>query len=123
MYCQYCKKRGIHNTNCFCKAFKGKSDNKEKTGKGKETPVDKKKKGNKARSVKDVQKEETPEEEEDDNSDSPPFIISRIQWWPLDEADSEGDSEDVLETSTDTDVFFIDSEFETEDDSSENESG
>ena len=118
LYCQYCKKRGVHNTNRFCRAFKANSDNKDKTGKGKDKPIDKKTKFNKARTVsnREDDNEETPEEEDED-SDSAPFIVSRIQWWPLEEADSEEDSEGELETSNDTDIFFFDSEFETEDDS------
>ena len=124
LWCQYCKKRGIHNTNRFCRAFKNGSDEKDKTEKGKTDPKDvKKKRVNKARTVNNTEKEETPEDEEDEDSDSVPFILSRIQWFPLEEADSEGDSEGEFETSNDTDVFFLDSEFETEDNSSEDESG
>ena len=127
LYCQYCKKKGLHNTNRSCREFKGNSDNRDKPGKGTEKtdkPVDKRKKLNKARKASITEIEETPEDEEDEDSDnSVPFIVSRIQWWPLGEADSEGDSEGELESSNDADVFFFDSEFETEDDSSENESG
>ena len=124
LYCQHCKKRGVHNTNRSCREFKANSDNKEKPGKGKsDKPVDKRTKLNKARTASITEIEETPDDEEDEDSDSAPFIVSRIQWWPLGEADSEGSSEGELESSNDTDVFFFDSEFETEDDSSENESG
>ena len=110
LYCQYCKRRGFHNTNRFCCEFKANSDNKEKPGKGKDKPVDKRTKFNKARTVssREDENEETLEEEDED-SDSAPFIVSRIQWWPLGEADSEGNSEGELETSNETDIFFFDS--------------
>ena len=80
LYCQYCKKKGLHNTNRSCHEFKGNSD---KPGKGTEKtdkPVDKKKKLNKARKASITEIEETPEDEEDEDSDnSVPFIVSRIQ--------------------------------------------
>ena len=117
LYCQHCKKRGNHNTNRFCQAFK--PENKDKTKKGNNKPGDKKKA--KARTVKETEKEEEEleEDDEDEDSDSTPLFVSRIQWWPLEETDSEGE----LDTSNEPEVFFLDSEFETEDDSSENESG
>merc|ERR1712101_98954 len=62
LYCQYCKKRGVHNTNRFCRAFKANLDDKDKTGKGKNNPVDKKTKFNKGHTVSNTEKEETPEE-------------------------------------------------------------
>ena len=76
LYCQHCKQRGIHNTNRFCRAFKANSDNKDKTKKGKNKPVDKKTKVNKARTVSNTEKEEEePEEDdEDEDSDSPPSL-------------------------------------------------
>ena len=43
LYCQHCKQRGIHNTNCFCRAFKSNPDNKDKTKKGKINLVTKRK--------------------------------------------------------------------------------
>ena len=45
LYCQHCKKKGLHNTNRSCPEFKGNSNNR-KPGKAKdstEKPVDKKK--------------------------------------------------------------------------------
>ena len=124
MWCSHCQKRGFHNTNRFCWAFKRNTDKNYETGKGgdKEDTKDKTKKRNKARTVTD-KKEEIPEDEESEESDSVPFIISRVRWFPFGYTDSDEDSEDELETSNDTDVFFMDSEFETEDDSSEEESG
>ena len=90
----------------------------------KEDPKDKTKRRNKARTVSENKKEEVPEDEESDTgSDSVPFIISRVKWFPFGYTDSDEDSEDELEASNDTDGFFVDSEFETEDDSSEEESG
>ena len=118
LYCQHCKKRGLHNTNRSCPEFRGNSNNRDKPGKGKEKtdkPVDKRTKRNKACTATITEIEETPEEEDDEDSDSVPFIASRVQWWPLGEAGSEGDSEGELESSDDTTVFFFDSEYETDD--------
>ena len=120
LYYEYCKKKGIHNTNRGCPEFKGNSnnrDNRDKRGKAKEKtekPVDKRTKRNKARSATIMEIEETPEEEDDEDSDSASsvsFIASRVQWWPLGKAGSEADSEEELESSNDTDVFFFDSEY------------
>merc|ERR1711873_393189 len=129
LYCQHCKKRGLHNTNRSCPEFKGNSNNRDKPGKAKEKtdkPVDKRTKRNKARTTTITEIEETPEEEDDEDSDSASsvsFIASRVQWWPLGEAGSEADSEEELEFSNDTDVFFFDSEYEMDDNPSEHESG
>ena len=78
LYCQHCKKRGNHNTNRFCRAFK--PENKDKTKKGNNKPGDKKKA--KARTVKETEKEEEEleEDDKDEDSDSTPLFISRIQW-------------------------------------------
>ena len=116
LYCQHCKKK-THNTNKFCPVYKRK--NKDKTKEGNNKSGDKKKA--KARTVKETGKEEEEleEEDEDEDSDTTPLFVSRLQWWPLEETDSEGE----LDTSNEPEVFFLDSEFETEDDSSENESG
>merc|ERR1711867_123197 len=110
LYCQHCKKK-THHTNKFCPVFKRK--NKDKTKEGNNKPGDKKKA--KARAVKETGKEE----DEDEDSDTTPLFVSRLQWWPLEETDSEGE----LDTSNEPEVLFLDSEFETEDNSSENESG
>ena len=93
--------------------------NKDKTKEGNNKPNDKKKA--KAQAVKETGKEdeEQDEEDEDEDSDSVPLFGCRLQWWPLGETDTEGE----LDTSSEPEVFFLDSEVETEDDSSENESG
>ena len=63
LYCQYCKKKGLHNTNCSCREFKGNSDNRDKPGKGTEKtdkPVDKRTKRNKVRSATITDVKEAP---------------------------------------------------------------
>merc|ERR1712163_62587 len=82
------------------------------------------KRRNKARTAKGGKEDEPgdpPEDEDEGDSDSGAsvtFVGSRVQWWPTDNG-SEADSEEELESSQEPEVFFLESEYESEDGSSD----
>merc|ERR1711873_172280 len=122
LFCAHCKQKGVHNTNNKCPEFKKKpQDKKEDSNKKNEKNY--KKKRNRVWTAKGGKEddEDPPEDEDEGDSDSASsvtFVGSRVQWWPTDNG-SESDSEEELESSQEPEVFFLESEYESEDGSSE----
>ena len=107
LYCTHCKTRK-HNTSKFCPVYKKKNKDNPKEG---DTKPKTKKKG-KARVLKETGKDDEEQEEDDEDDDSDDLLLygCRLQWWPLGD-DTDGD----LDTSSEPEVLYLDSEDETED--------
>ena len=118
LFCSHCNKKGIHNTNNKCPEFKGKNQEKKLDPKKTDGKRDRNKR-TKVRTVKggkEDEPEDPPGEDDEGDSDSGAsvhFVGNRVRWWPGDMG-SEADSEDSSQ-----EVFFMDSEDESEDGSSE----
>merc|ERR1712240_366039 len=119
LFCKYCKQKGVHNTNNKCPEFKKKGQDKKEDSNKKN---DRRNHRNKVRTVKGKEDDDDPPEDEEegdsDSGSSVSFIGSRVQWWPTDNG-SEADSEEELESSQEPEVFFLESEYESENGSSE----
>merc|ERR1711873_56656 len=123
LFCAHCKQKGVHNTNNKCPEFKKKPQDKKEDSNKKNEKNDKKNRRNRVRTAKGGKEddEDPPEDEDDGDSDSASsvaFVGSRVQWWPTDNG-SEADSEEELESSQEPKVFFLESEYESDDGSSE----
>merc|ERR1712237_62725 len=69
----------------------------------------------KARTVKETEKDdEEPEDGDDEDDDTDDLLLygCRLKWWPIGD-----DTDDDLDTSSEPEVFFLDSEDEMEDSS------
>ena len=121
LWCEHCKTRR-HNTSKWCPKYKKKNNPKENPKDKKDTkdPKLKPRKKGQARTVKETGKnDEEPEDEDDEDDDTADLLLygCRLKWWPVgDETDED------LDTSSEPEVFYLDSENESED-SSGNESG
>ena len=115
LFCTHCKQKGVHNTNNKCPEFKKKNQDKKDDSNKK---GDKRNRRNKVQTVKNKEDDEDPPEDEEegdsDSGSSLSFVGSRVQWWPVGSG-SETDSEDELESSQEPDVFFLESEYESDD--------
>ena len=102
--------------------YKKKNNPKDNPKDTKDTkdPKPRTKKRGQARTVKKTgEDDEEPEEEDDEDDDTDDLLLygCRLKWWPLGD-----DTDEDLDTSSEPEVFYLDSEDETED-SSGNESG
>merc|ERR1712089_51022 len=107
-----------------CPKNKNKSnqskDNPKDTKKDGKTPLKLKPKGGKIRSVKnDEQSDEVPEGEENEDDDNNLVLYGlRLKWWP-----HGVETDDDLESSSESEVFYLDEGDEVDTDSSGDESG
>merc|ERR1712237_21476 len=111
-----------HNTYKFCPKNKNKNKPKENPKDKKDTkdPKLKTRKRGQARTVKETgQENEETEGEDDEDDDTSDLLLYglRLKWWPLGD-----ETDDNLDSSSEPEVFYLDSEDEPED-SSGNESG
>merc|ERR1712082_226078 len=121
LWCDHCKTRK-HNTYKFCPKNKNRNKPKDNPKDKKDTkgPKLKPRRGGQARTVKnDEQNDEVPEGEDDEDDDSSDLVLYslRLKWWPYGDG-----TDDDLESSSEPEVFYLDSEDE-DTDSSGNESG
>merc|ERR1712121_486568 len=115
LFCTHCRQKGVHNTNNKCPEFKKKPQDK-KDDSNRKNDRKKKNKVRTAKGGKEDEPEDPPVNEDEEDSDSGAsvtFVGSRVQWWPTNNG-SEADSEDSSQ-----EVFFLESEYESEDGSSE----
>ena len=121
LWCEHCKTRR-HNTSKWCPKYKKKNNPKENPKDKKDTkdPKLKPRKKGQARTVKETGKnDEEPEDEDDEDDDTADLLLygCRLKWWLVGD-----ETDDDLDTSSDPEMFYLDSEDEPED-SSGNESG
>ena len=117
LYCAHCCKRGEHDTNKFCKAYKKAQTKDETAGEGGQwTNKDSTKKGKKEFTHQTTTETGKEDKEEDEKSGSGSdsgaiLILSRAQWLPSYSADSDQESDFEFQSSEDT--AFITSDFDT----------
>merc|ERR1711867_4549 len=116
LWCDHCKTRK-HNTYRSCPKNKNKKQPKENPKDKKDTknPKFKPRKGGQARTVKkDEQNDEVPEGEDDEDDDLSDLVLYglRLKWWPYGDG-----TDDNLESSSEPEMFYLDSEDEPEDSS------
>merc|ERR1712082_314760 len=121
IWCHHCKTKK-HNTNKWCPKYKKKNNPKDNPKDKKDTkdPKLKPRQKGQARTVKETGKnDEEPEDEDDEDDDTADLLLygCRLKWWLVGD-----ETDDDLDTSSDPEMFYLDSEDEPED-SSGNESG